>query len=201
MSRLAFRRDIGPPNDAIRQRVLAPAKPGHNLLLPLWRRALLAILRVRVSYAEGAKALEDGPCIVACRNHRSMIDGVVVALAAPRALYFPVNVHHARRHPGTRAVLSWMERRGLGTIVPMDGAAIFGLRHLRRALLDGHSVCIFPEGKIGDAGASLPEQPGHLWLANSTGRPMVWIKLEGAERSRLFARAGDKLWPRIHLTF
>ena len=165
--------------------------------LPFWRRAILAVLRVRVSYGPAAERIASGSCIVAC-NHVSMLDGVIVALASPRPLHFAVNLRHARAHPVTSRLLAWMEGRGLGTVVPLDGTSVFGLRRLDAALRTGAGVCLFPEGRIAE-GAPLPEQPGLAWLRARNGRPLVRIRIEGADRSRLFARRGDRLWPAIRL--
>jgi acyl-[acyl-carrier-protein]-phospholipid O-acyltransferase/long-chain-fatty-acid--[acyl-carrier-protein] ligase len=154
-------------------------------------------MHVRVTYGEAAEQIAAGPCIVAC-NHLSMLDGVIVSLASPRPLFFAVNIFHAREHPLTSRLLAWMERRGLGTVVPLDSGSVFGLRRLRVALDDGHAVCIFPEGKIADAGP-LPERPGLAWLQARSGCPVVRVRIEGAEHSRLFAGKGDQLWPKIRL--
>jgi acyl-[acyl-carrier-protein]-phospholipid O-acyltransferase/long-chain-fatty-acid--[acyl-carrier-protein] ligase len=91
-----------------------------------------------------------------------------------------------------------MEGRGLGTVVPLDGTSVFGLRRLDAALRTGAGVCLFPEGRIAE-GAPLPEQPGLDWLRTRSGRPLVRIRIDGADRSRLFARRGDRLWPAIRL--
>ena len=160
---------------------------------------VLRLMRVRVTYGEAAERIAAGPCIVAC-NHLSMLDGVIVSLASPRPLFFAVNVFHAREHPLTSHLLAWMERRGLGTVVPLDSGSVFGLRRLQTALGDGHAVCVFPEGQIADEGP-LPERPGLAWLQKHSRCPVVRVRIEGAERSRLFTRKGDQLWPAIRLLF
>ena len=167
--------------------------------LATWRRVVLHLMRVKISYGEAAERIAAGPCIVAC-NHVSMLDGVIVSLASPRPLFFAVNVFHARAHPLTSRLLAWMERRGLGTVVPLDSGSAFSLRRLRVALHEGHAVCVFPEGRIADE-QPLPERPGLAWLETRSGCPVVRIRIEGAERSRLFTRKGDRIWPAISLLF
>ena len=155
-------------------------------------------MRVQVTYGEAAERIAAGPCIVAC-NHVSMLDGVLISLASPRPLFFAVNVFHAREHPLTSRLLTWMEKRGLGTVVPLDGRSVFGLRCLHTALRDGHAVCVFPEGQIADEGP-LPERPGLTWLQTRSGCSVVRVRIKGAERSRLFSRRGNQIWPAIHLS-
>lgn len=171
---------------------------GRGRPLPLWRRVVLALLRVQVIHGEASAQIERGPIILAL-NHASFLDGVLVAVASPRPLHFPVNLRHSRQHPATRRILAWMERQGLGTVVPMDRTSVFGIRRLREALIAGHGVCIFPEGRISGGDAGTVEAPGYLWLQERTGRPVVWGRIEGAERSRLWAKSGDQLWPQIRL--
>jgi 1-acyl-sn-glycerol-3-phosphate acyltransferase len=39
------------------------------------------------------------------------------------------------------------------------------------------------------------------WLVRRSGVRVIRIRILGAERSRLFAKSGDKLWPRIEIQF
>lgn len=162
-----------------------------------WRRWTLKALRVDVRYGAVSSELGAGPCIVIC-NHVSLLDGVIIAMASPRPMTFPVTPKHSKRNPATRAVLRWLERRGLGTVVPMDRTSFYAVRSLRQSLLDGNSVCIFPEGKIADGGPSQMHR-GYNWLSEQTGASIVTAKISGAERSRIFARHGTNLWPSIQL--
>ena len=175
----------------------AAIEAGSPPALPLWRRAALAALRVTVEHGEASQQIMRAPCIVTC-NHLSLLDGIIIALAAPRPLVFPVTTKFSRDHPVAPAVLRWFERRGLGTVVPMDGDYFYPLRSLYRALQAGHSVCIFPEGRIADSGP-LPENPGFQWLHEKTGCAVVHARLTGADKSRYFAKRGTRHLPPIHL--
>lgn len=170
-----------------------------NLTLKIawWRRAALKLLRVHVRYGEVSESLMNGPCIVIC-NHVSLLDGVIIALASPRPMVFPVTPKHSQRNPFTRAVLRWLERRGLGTVVPMDGSSFHAIRSLRQSLIASQSVCIFPAGKIAD-GTSSQMHRGYKWLSEKTDTVVVEATISGAEHSRIFARHGTILWPSIQL--
>lgn len=165
--------------------------------IPLWRRLALRAFRVKVSYADVAEQLEDGASIIIC-NHESLLDGVIIAFASPRPLHFAINTNHSLRHPIITPFLRWLERRGLGTIVPMDGSSIYGIRALRKALDAGEPVLIFPAGRR-TLDPTL-EHPGYRWLHEKTGAPIVRATIEGASQSRLFALQGTAFWPRITLT-
>ncbi|WP_321935238.1 1-acyl-sn-glycerol-3-phosphate acyltransferase [Paraburkholderia sp. J8-2] len=165
------------------------------------RRALLLALRVRVVYSpDTLDALHSEACIVTC-NHVSLVDGIIVALAAPLPMAFAVDTDWARRATvaatGLR-VLSWL---GLGRVVPLDARAPYGMRSLMRELLAGHSVMVFPEGEISFNGQRGSDRPGVTWLQDRTGATNVTLRIEGAERSRLFAKSGREWWPPIRLEF
>lgn len=165
--------------------------------VPFWRRCALHLFRVKVFYADVAKQLEDGPSIIIC-NHESLLDGVIIAFASPRPLHFAINTNHSLRHPIITPFLRWLEKRGLGTIVPIDNTSIYGIRALRKALDAGEPILIFPAGRR-TLDPTL-EHPGYRWLHEKTGAPIVRAHIDGANRSRLFALRGKALWPRITLT-
>ena len=169
--------------------------------LAAWRQALLFLFRVRVRYTSNAlQAMTRPPCILTC-NHVSMLDGVLVALASPAPMTFAVNVHHAQRHPATKAILALLSRLGLGQVVALDETRPSGMRHLLRALQDGQTVMIFPEGRISEDGRQGESRPGLQWLQKKAQVPTLSLRIRGAQRSRLFAKAGTDWWPRIWLRF
>ena len=167
----------------------------------LLRRAGLAALRVRVAYrAASVERLRARPVLV-CANHVSLIDGVIVALASPVPLVFGVDTDFSRRSLLARRGMAALAALGFGRVVPIDAGSPFGLRALRKALARGESVMLFPEGRISDTGGPLPEQPGVAWLAARCRAPVLRVRIRGAERSKLFAKAGSAWWPRIEMEF
>lgn len=164
------------------------------------RSIALRLLRVRVTYQAATVNLLQREPVIVCANHVSLLDGVIVAFASPVPLTFGVDTDFSRRSKTASAglaVLSWF---GFGTVVPIDSKSPHGIRALSRALRQGESVMIFPEGGIGD-GSPAPDKPGLEWLQKRTGAPVVWISIIGAEKSKLFAKSGTHLWPRIRINF
>lgn len=167
---------------------------------PVWRRAALRALRTDVSYGPVAERLRSEPCIVEV-NHRSLLDGPIVALASPVPLAFAVNPYHAERNRWTRTGMTWLERRGLGRVISVGCDKPSGLRYLLKALAGGMSVCIFPEGRILHGDIDSVRMPGSAWLAARTGCPLVQVRIDGAGSSRLFAPHGTRLRPPIRVVF
>lgn len=175
------------------------------MLRPTLRRFLrtvaLRLLRVRATYSASTVEVLRQERVIVCANHVSLVDGIIVALTSPVPLTFGVDTDFSRRSKVAShglAVLSWL---GFGTVVPIDGNSPFGIRSLSKALARGESVMLFPEGKISETGQPSAEQPGVTWLVRRSGVKVVRIRILGAERSRLFAKSGDKFWPHIEIQF
>ncbi|WP_394475079.1 1-acyl-sn-glycerol-3-phosphate acyltransferase [Ralstonia mannitolilytica] len=165
------------------------------------RGVALRLLRVRATYSAETVATLRHERVIVCSNHVSLLDGVIVALASPVPLTFGVDTdfsRHSKVASRGMATLAWL---GFGSVVPIDGSSPFGIRSLSKALDRGESVMLFPEGKISETGCPNPDQPGVVWLAQRSGAEVVRIRIRGAERSRLFAKSGDQLWPRIEIQF
>lgn len=180
---------------------LEASRTGQGECIPLWRRAILRALRVSVRYtASSGRLLGTRPTIFTC-NHQSLIDGVLIALASPRPLVFAVNVDHAQTNTVTRTGLRVLSSLGLGEVVAVDDSRPCGIRQLVKALKQGQSVMVFPEGRISKDGRPSEAMPGVAWMAQRTGAAAHPLRIRGAHRSRWFAKTGTDLWPRIWLRF
>ncbi len=166
--------------------------------MALWRRMILAALRVKVRFSDVDAVTSGVPMILTC-NHQSLLDGLILAFACPTKMVFPVTPKHSVENLFTSCGLRLLERLGLGWVVPMNSHHPYALRQLQRALEAGRSVAIFPEGRIARSDEHLPHKAGVQWLQERTGAPVVRARLTGADQSRLFARAGKKLRPQITL--
>jgi acyl-[acyl-carrier-protein]-phospholipid O-acyltransferase/long-chain-fatty-acid--[acyl-carrier-protein] ligase len=170
-------------------------------LLRLLAGAVLKLLRVSVRYRDGTlQTLRARPAIVIA-NHVSFVDGLIIALASPVPLTFGVDTEYAVKQAATRGGLAALSRIGLGSVVPIAADAPLGVRRLARALEQGHSVMVFPEGRISPDGSPCEKRPGVTWLSDHTNAPVVELRIEGAQHSRLFAKQGARWWPAIELSF
>ena len=165
------------------------------------RRVVLHLFRVSVTYCSAISTrLSVGRCVVTC-NHVSLLDGVIVALASPVPLVFAVDTEYSRESRVAAVglqVLAWL---GFGWVVPVDATAPFGMRSLLKLLEHGQSVMVFPEGEISETGDRGTDRAGLAWLVGRSRARVVELRIEGAERSRLFAKAGREWWPTIKLWF
>lgn len=171
------------------------SQPVHTAL---WRRMILAALRVKVRIFDIEAMVSEAPVILTC-NHQSLLDGLILAFACPTKMVFPVTPKHAIDNLFTSRGLRLLERLGLGWVVPLNSDHPFALRQLQRALEAGRSVAIFPQGRIAGPDETLPHKAGVQWLQDRTGASIVRARLSGADQSRLFARAGTRLRPQITL--
>ncbi|WP_299681369.1 lysophospholipid acyltransferase family protein [uncultured Roseobacter sp.] len=166
--------------------------------MALWRRMILAALRVKVRFCDVYAVTSGAPMILTC-NHQSLLDGLILAFACPTKMVFPVTPKHSVDNVFTSYGLRLLEWLGLGWVVPMNSNHPYALRHLQSALEAGRSVAIFPEGRIARPDQQLPHRAGVQWLQDRTGAPVVRARLTGADQSRLFARAGTRFRPEITL--
>lgn len=162
--------------------------------LSAWRRFILAVFRVRVTFTQQLDTLRSQPCIVVC-NHQSLIDGILFAVASPICLDYAVTPRYAVHNRLTKRGLAFLVRCGLGRVVPLSASCAFSMRALRRSLLEGRSVMIFPTGTISPA----QEKRGYLWLSEQSGCPVIRATISGADQSKLFSKAGKSIWPPIEL--
>jgi len=122
----------------------------------------------------------EGPLVVVA-NHRSYLDGFLLAAVFPRPISFLTSAE-AFRPAWQRLFL-----RGLGCIrlkryVPDAGA----IREMMRTLQAGGVVGIFPEGERSWDGGPSPVLPGVSRMLALAGVPVMVVNLDGSYR----------LWPR-----
>ena len=96
------------------------------------------------------------------------------------------------------AALAWL---GFGAVVPVDMASPYGIRTMLKRLQAGETLMLFPEGQISPDGSPQAELEGVRWLQRRAGVELIRVQIEGAEKSRFFAKAGTAMWPQIRLFF
>ena len=121
-----------------------------------------------------ARALTQGPCVYVV-NHQSMVD--ILAVFAVRLPFLWVS----KRENFYAPFLGWnmwmngyvaLRRRHLPSIRRM-------LRTCEARLVEGSSLCVFPEGTRSDDGNLRPFYRGAFWIAVRNRVPIVPIVVEG----------------------
>lgn len=127
-----------------------------------------------------------GPVIVAA-NHESLLDPLVLALAARQPLRFLAKVELWRYRPG-----AWLMDSLGGVPITRDRRDLVSLGRTEELLRAGESVALFPEGTV----------RGGVWtrgaarLALVTGAPLVPVRIVGTRRALSRGRIG---FPRIRV--
>lgn len=164
-------------------------------------RVLLRMLRVSVRRRQKTEeAIGRTACILAC-NHQSFVDGIVLALCSPRPLVFTCEPLYATQTWWSKFVLDTFTWLGYGMVIPLGRDNPWAMRSVAQAVLAGRSVVIFPEGQISPDGTERPVMPGLAWLQTKLNCPVITLRIDGAHRSRLFAKHGDQWWPHIQVHF
>lgn len=147
-----------------------------------WARTMLAGLRPICGIAwvvSGREHLPDaGPALIASM-HQSAFDTVVWVLLRPRVAY--VLKQELLRIPLFGPMLR------LTGMIPVDRAAGAAavralMRAADRAVADGRSIVIFPEGTRVAPGVRAPLLPGLLALAQRTGLPVIPVVTDSGLR-------------------
>jgi 1-acyl-sn-glycerol-3-phosphate acyltransferase len=186
-----------PPCQARRSSVLF----GQGPVRGIFSAVALALLRTNVNRRDTtARALQAGPAVLSC-NHVSLLDGVLIALASPVPIAVTSETMFSRKTWWSRVVFALLSQMGYGWVIPLDAQSPMGMRQALRALRNGHCVLLFPQGRIVEAGAAAPDKPGAQWLARRSDCPLVKLRIDGAQRSRIFAKRGDQWWPSIDIYF
>lgn len=150
---------------------LSEVEWGYQLLRIFLRLAMKLLFDFRVS---GLENLPQKEKVILAGNHTSLIDGVAVMCAYPHRVYFIAaqSLFEAR-------FWGWCARQ-LGFIPVRRGD--FNKEALResfRILKCGHSIGIFPEGKITEDGRLTEGKRGVAVIAQETNAPIIPFAIEG----------------------
>jgi 1-acyl-sn-glycerol-3-phosphate acyltransferase len=114
-----------------------------------------------------------GPVVVAA-NHESLLDPLVLALAADQPLHFLAKVELWRYRPG-----AWLMDALGGIPIRRDRRDLVSVGHAEELLRVGESVALFPEGTV--KGGTWTR--GAARLALLTGAPIVPVRIVGTKRA------------------
>jgi acyl-[acyl-carrier-protein]-phospholipid O-acyltransferase/long-chain-fatty-acid--[acyl-carrier-protein] ligase len=179
-----------------------------NLLVALWivrilpRETLRSVFRwyFRTFHGVTITGLQHlphpGQRAVIAVNHQSFLDGCFVAAFLTGAPVFAVNIHTAKR---------WWARPLLAAVryFPVDPANPFSTKTMVRAVKDGQTLVVFPEGRITKTGALMKVYEGAGMVADKAGAVIVPVRIDGLQFSLFSRTAGrlrHRLFPRLSLT-
>jgi acyl-[acyl-carrier-protein]-phospholipid O-acyltransferase/long-chain-fatty-acid--[acyl-carrier-protein] ligase len=135
------------------------------------------IYRVRIYNAENFP--KTGPALIVC-NHVSFIDALLLAAVVPRFIRYLV-------HRDYYEMKAFKRLLDIAHAIPIqagtDGVDA-ALMAAREALVSGHVVCIFAEGRITRTGNMLPFKRGFERIMEGVDAPIIPVHL-------------DKLWDSI----
>ncbi|MBD8677782.1 acyl-[ACP]--phospholipid O-acyltransferase [Sphingomonas sp. CFBP 13720] len=166
----------------------------ETLFKALVRGALRLAYRVRV---QGVQHMpQAGERAVVVVNHVSFLDGLLLAAFLPGKPTFAIH---------TRIARSWWLRPFLGMFdaFPVDPTNPLSAKSMVKAVREGRTLVIFPEGRITVTGALMKIFDGPGMVADKAEAPIVPVRIDGAQFtrfSRLKGKARLRWFPQITLT-
>ncbi|WP_183111786.1 acyl-[ACP]--phospholipid O-acyltransferase [Sphingomonas sp. So64.6b] len=158
-------------------------------------RGLLVLLyRVEVHGTENMP--QPGERAVVVVNHVSFLDGLLLAAFLPGKPTFAVH---------TRIAQAWWVKPFLGMFdaFPVDPTNPMAAKAMVKAVREGRTLVIFPEGRITVTGALMKIFDGPGMVADKADAPIVPVRISGAQYSpfsRLKGKVRLRAFPKIELT-
>jgi acyl-[acyl-carrier-protein]-phospholipid O-acyltransferase/long-chain-fatty-acid--[acyl-carrier-protein] ligase len=158
-------------------------------------RAVLRLL-YRVEVSGGENMPRPGERAVVVVNHVSFLDALLLAAFLPGKPTFAVH---------TRIARAWWVRPFLGLFeaFPVDPTNPMSAKAMVRAVKEGRTLVIFPEGRITVTGALMKVFDGPGMVADKSDAPIVPVRIDGAQYSpfsRLRGKVRLRNFPKIRLT-
>ncbi|SOB86372.1 acyl-[acyl-carrier-protein]-phospholipid O-acyltransferase / long-chain-fatty-acid--[acyl-carrier-protein] ligase [Sphingomonas guangdongensis] len=159
----------------------------------LIRGVLVLLYRVDVHGAENMP--QPGTRAVVVVNHVSFLDGLLLAAFLPGKPTFAV---------ATRIAQAWWIRPFLSLFdaFPVDPTNPMAAKAMVKAVREGRTLVIFPEGRITVTGALMKVFDGPGMVADKAEAPIVPVRIAGAQYTR-FSRMKGKVrlraFPKISL--
>ncbi|MGC1302509.1 MAG: acyl-[ACP]--phospholipid O-acyltransferase, partial [Caulobacteraceae bacterium] len=158
-------------------------------------RAVLKLLyRVELSGAEHMPAPGQGAVVVV--NHVSYLDGLLLAAFLPGRPTFAVHTRIARAW-WMKPVLPFFDAFPVDTTNPLSAKAMI------RAVREGRTLVVFPEGRITVTGALMKVFAGPGMVADKADAPIIPVRIDGAQYtgfSHMKGKVRLRRFPKIRLT-
>jgi acyl-[acyl-carrier-protein]-phospholipid O-acyltransferase/long-chain-fatty-acid--[acyl-carrier-protein] ligase len=160
----------------------------------LMRGLLTLLYRVDVRGAENMP--RPGERAVVVVNHVSFLDGLLLAAFLPGKPTFAV---------ASRIARVWWIRPFLGMFdaFPVDPTNPLAAKAMVKAVREGRTLVIFPEGRITVTGALMKVFDGPGMVADKADAPIVPVRIDGAQFtpfSRMRGKVRQRTFPKISLT-
>ncbi|MGH3471166.1 MAG: lysophospholipid acyltransferase family protein [Nocardioidaceae bacterium] len=155
----------------------------HGVLYPIFKIGYRPVV-------EGAHLVPaDGPVILAC-NHLSVIDSVVIPLAAPRRMHYLVKAELVEVGGPHGALLRWLITSLGGHPVQRSDSrsAPAALATALTILAQGDAFGIYPEGTRSRDGRLYRGRTGVGWLALESQAPVVPVGVVGTQNVQPIGR-------------
>jgi len=166
----------------------------ETLLKALVRGLLILLYRVEVHGGENMP--QPGERAVVVVNHVSFLDGLLLAAFLPGRPTFAV---------ATSIAKAWWVKPFLGLFdaFPVDPTNPMATKAMIKAVREGRTLVIFPEGRITVTGALMKIFDGPGMVADKADAPIVPVRISGAQYtpfSRLRGKIRLRKFPKIALT-
>ncbi|MCK9541841.1 MAG: acyl-[ACP]--phospholipid O-acyltransferase [Novosphingobium sp.] len=169
-------------------------------LLPetLFKGTIRLILRglYRVDVAGMEHMPKPGERAVVVVNHLSLLDGLLLGAFLPGKPTFAINTHIAR---------AWWVKPFLKLFeaFPVDPTNPMAAKAMIKAVREGRTLVIFPEGRITVTGALMKVFDGPGMVADKADAPIIPVRLDGPQRtpfSYMKGKVRQRWFPKITLT-
>ncbi|MCE7796655.1 acyl-[ACP]--phospholipid O-acyltransferase [Sphingobium sufflavum] len=166
----------------------------ETLIKSLIRGVLKLLYRIEVAGVENMP--RPGERAVVVVNHVSWLDGLLLAAFLPGTPVFAVH---------SKVVEMWWVKPFLGLFraFPVDPTNPLSAKAMVKAVREGATLVIFPEGRITVTGALMKVFDGPGMVADKADAPIVPVRIDGAQftpLSRLKGKVRTRLFPKIRLT-
>lgn len=166
----------------------------ETVIKSLFRGILKLLYKVEVVGAENMPKPGEPAVIVV--NHVSFLDGILLASFLPGKPTFAVN---------TKIAQSWWVQPMLKLFdaFPVDPANPMSAKAMVKAVKQGRTLVIFPEGRITVTGALMKVFDGPGMVAEKADAPIIPVRIDGAQFSpfsRLRGKVRLRTFPHIKLT-
>jgi acyl-[acyl-carrier-protein]-phospholipid O-acyltransferase/long-chain-fatty-acid--[acyl-carrier-protein] ligase len=166
----------------------------ETVIKALVRAALKLAYRVELTGAENMPQPGQGAVVVV--NHVSYIDALLLAAFLPGKPTFAVH---------TRIASAWWMKPVMPLFdgFPVDATNPLSVKAMVKAVREGRTLVIFPEGRITVTGALMKVFAGPGMVADKAGAPIIPVRVDGAQYTRFSHMKGKvrlRRFPKIRLT-